>query len=130
MILDPPAPGGEGWNEIQSDFNMWHVRFTQVPGPTEKLVIGRQADYFGYFFHFGKFTPSDVNHFVNAYGNEAQLHAVFEIPANAQFNATQRVQNDVPLYVAAGDGCPFATLIPKIAKGPCKWVHSGRDRVD
>ena len=121
MILDTPVPGVEGWNEIQGDPNMWHVRFMQVPGLAEKLVIGRQADYFGYFFQFGKFTPGDVEHFVNAYRTEAQLHAVFEMyrafPANAQFNAAQRGQNDVPLYLAAGDGSPFAKLIPKIGEG-------------
>jgi len=33
-------------------------------GLPEKLVAGRQADYFGYFFNFGKFTPGDAAHFV------------------------------------------------------------------
>jgi pimeloyl-ACP methyl ester carboxylesterase len=47
MIIDTPVPGTEGWNEIQGDPIMWHVRFMQVPGLAEKLVIGRQADYFG-----------------------------------------------------------------------------------
>jgi hypothetical protein len=59
-----------------------------------------QADYFGYFFKFGKFTTSDVAHFVKAYATPAQLGAVFEMyrafPANAQFNAAQRGPNDVP----------------------------------
>jgi pimeloyl-ACP methyl ester carboxylesterase len=121
MILDTPIPGIDGWEEIQGAPFMWHMHFMQVPGLAEKLVIGRQADYFGYFFQFGKFTPGDVEHFVNAYRTEAQLHAVFEMyrafPANAQFNAAQRGQNDVPLYWAAGDGSPFAKLIPKIAEG-------------
>ena len=82
---------------------------------------------------FGKFAPSEVGHFVNAYASERQLHAVFEmyraLPANAQFNAAQRGQNDVPLYVAAGDGSPFAKLIPKIAEGlrtnGCTHVETG-----
>ena len=133
MILDTPVPGIEGWNEIQGDPNMWHVRFMQVPGLAEKLVIGRQADYFGYFFHFGKFTPSEVEHFVNAYPSETQLHAVFEMyrafPANARFNAAQRGQNDVPLYLSAGDGSPFAKLIAKIGEGlranGCTHVETG-----
>lgn len=133
MILDTPLPGVEGWNEIQGDPNMWHVRFMQVPGLAEKLVIGRQTDYFGYLFHFGKFTPSDVEHFVNAYRSGRQLHAVFEMyrafPDNAQFNAAQRGQNDVPLYLAAGDGSPFAKLVPKIAEGlrasGCTHVETG-----
>jgi pimeloyl-ACP methyl ester carboxylesterase len=133
MILDVPIPGIEGWDEIQGDPSVWHVRFMQVPGLPEKLVAGRQADYLGYFFNFGKFTPSDVAHYVKAYATPAQLHAAFEMyrafPANAQFNATQRGPNDVPLFFAAGDGSPFAKLVPKIAEGlranGCTHVETG-----
>jgi pimeloyl-ACP methyl ester carboxylesterase len=133
MILDVPLPGIAGWDEIQGHPAMWHVRFMQVPGLAEKLVAGRQADYFGYFFQFGKFTPADVGHFVKAYATVAQLHAVFEMyrafPANAQFNAAQRGPNDVPLLLAAGDGSPFAELVPKMAEGlranGCAHVETG-----
>jgi pimeloyl-ACP methyl ester carboxylesterase len=71
MILDTPIPGIEGWAEIQGHPAMWHARFMQVPGLPEKLVAGRQADYFSYFFHFGKFTPSEEAHFVKAYANRS-----------------------------------------------------------
>jgi pimeloyl-ACP methyl ester carboxylesterase len=133
MILDVPLPGIAGSDEIQGDPSVWHVRFMQVPGLAEKLVTGRQADYFGYFFQFGKFTPSEVAHFVNAYATPAQLHAVFEMyrafPANAQFNAAQRSRNDVPLFFATGDHSPFAKLVPKIAGGlranGCTHVETG-----
>jgi pimeloyl-ACP methyl ester carboxylesterase len=121
MILDTAIPGIAGWDEIQGHPAMWHVRFMQVPGLAEKLVVGRQADYFGYFFQFGKFTPSDEAHYAKAYATLAQLHAMFEMyrafPANAQFNATERGPNGVPLLLAAGDGSPFAQLVPKIAEG-------------
>jgi pimeloyl-ACP methyl ester carboxylesterase len=121
MILDMPLPGIEGWDEIQGDPSVWHVRFMQVPGLAERLVAGRQADYLGYFLNFGKFTPSEVARCLKAYATPAQLHAVFEMyrafPANAQFNAAQRGPNDVPLFLAAGDGSPFAKLVPKIAQG-------------
>lgn len=133
MILDTPLPGIEGWDEIQGHPAMWHVRFMQVPGLAEKLVAGRQADYFAYFFQIGKFTPSDEAHFVKAYATPAQLHAVFEMyrafPANAQFNAAQRGPNDVPLFLGAGDGSPFAKLVPKMAEGlraaGCTHVETG-----
>ena len=59
----------------------------------EKLVADRQAEYLGYFFHFGKFTPSEVAHYVKAYSTPAQLHAAFEMyrafPANEKFNQAQ-----------------------------------------
>ena len=93
----------------------------QVPGLPEKLVIGRQADYLGYFLNFGKFRPSEVAHFVQAYATPEQLGAAFEMyrafPANVQFNQTQRGPNEVPLFLAAGAGSPFAKLVPTIAEG-------------
>jgi pimeloyl-ACP methyl ester carboxylesterase len=135
MILDTPIPGIEGWDEIQGHPAMWHVRFMQVPDLPEKLVTGRQAEYFGYFFKFGKFTTSEEAHFVKAYASLAQLHAVFEMyrafPANAQFNEMRHGPCDAPLFVGAGDGSPFSKLVPKIAEGPpCKRMHSCRDWVD
>lgn len=121
MVLDVAIPGIQGWDGIQGDPRFWHVAFMQVPALPEKLVAGRQADYLGYFFHFGKFTPSEVAHYVKAYATAAQLHAAFEMyrafPANAQFNAAQRGPNSVPVFLAAGDGSPFAKLVPKIAEG-------------
>jgi pimeloyl-ACP methyl ester carboxylesterase len=121
MILDVPIPGIEGWDESMSGPGVWHVGFMQAPGLAEKLVAGRQADYFGYFFNFSKFTPGDRAHYVGAYAAPAQLHAVFEMyrafPANAKFNAAQRGPNDVPLFLAAGEKSPFAILVPKIADG-------------
>jgi len=87
----------------------------------EKLVAGRQADYFGYFFNYGKFMPGEAAQFAMAYAAPAQLRAAFEMyrafPAAAQFNTAQREPNDVPLFIAAGDGSPFAKLVPEMAKG-------------
>lgn len=105
----------------------------RVPGLPEKLVAGRQAEYFGYFFQFGKFTPSEMAHYVEAYSTDAQLHAVFEMyrafPANEKFYQKQHGPNDVPLFVGAGDGSPFAELVPKIAEGlrasGCTHVETG-----
>jgi pimeloyl-ACP methyl ester carboxylesterase len=133
MILDKPIPGIEGWREIQGHPSVWHIQFMQVPGLPEKLVAGRQVAYLGYFFNFGKFTPSEVAHYVKAYSTAAQLHAAFEMyrafPANEKFNQTQRSQNDVPLFVGAGDGSPFAKLLPNIAEGlranGCTHVETG-----
>ena len=133
MILDTPIPGIAGWSEIQSDPSVWHIHFMQVPDLPEKLVTGRQADYLGYFLNFDKFTPSEVAHYLQAYSTPGQLHAVFEMyrafPANAQFNEAQRGPNDVPLFLGAGAGSPFAKLIPKIAEGlranGCTQIETG-----
>jgi pimeloyl-ACP methyl ester carboxylesterase len=133
MILDQVLPGIDGWSDIEGDPSVWHIRFMQIPALAEKLVAGRQADYLGYFLNFGKFTASEMAESVMAYTTPAQLHAVFEMyrafPANAQFNAAQCGPNDVPIFVAAGEQSPFATLVPKIVQGlranGCAHVKSG-----
>jgi pimeloyl-ACP methyl ester carboxylesterase len=134
MILDAPIPGIEGWNEAMASPAVWHVGFMQVPGLAEKLVADRTADYLNYFFSFGKFSPGEVEHYIKeAYGSASQLDAMFEIyrafPVNEKFNAAQRERNDVPLFVGAGDGSPFAKLIPQIAEGfranGCTHVETG-----
>jgi pimeloyl-ACP methyl ester carboxylesterase len=121
MILDQVIPGIEGWDEVQCSPAVWHMQFMQIPDLPEKLVAGRQADYLGYFLSFGKFTPSEVAHYVHAYATPAQLRAALEMyrafPANVRFNQAQRGPNEVPLFLAAGDGSPFAKLVPKIAGG-------------
>lgn len=53
----------------------WHVRFHQTDLP-EKLVSGRQAEYFQYFL--SKFSDSDVAHYAHAYRDPDYLRAAFE----------------------------------------------------
>jgi pimeloyl-ACP methyl ester carboxylesterase len=133
VLLDVALPGIEGSDEIAGHPAMWHVGFMQVPGLAERLVNDRQADYFAYFFQFGKFTPSDVDHFVSAYASPVQLHSVFEMyrafPTNAEFNSRQLETNQIPFFIGAGDGSPFADLISKQADGlranGCANVESG-----
>jgi pimeloyl-ACP methyl ester carboxylesterase len=133
MILDTPNPGLDGCEEVQVPPFMWHMHFMQVPGLAEKLVEKRQAAYLGYFFQFGKFTPDEIEHYVQAYGTAAQLHAVFEMyrafPANAKFNAVHREPINVPIFFGTGEGSPFAKLVPRIAEGlrthGCTHVETG-----
>jgi len=121
MILDTPIPGIDGWEEAQRSPAAWHVHFMQTPELPEKLVTGRQSDYFRYFFNFGKFTPGEVDHHLGSYRAPEQLRALFEmyraLPANAEFNATHSEPNDVPLFYAGGGGSPFVEIVPKVAAG-------------
>jgi len=125
MILDVPIPGIAGWDESQSGPGVWHVGFMQVPGLPEKLVAGRQADYLDYFFNFSKFAPGDRAHYVKAYAALEQLHAAFEMYRAFPANAAQKGPNDVPVFLAAGDGSPFAKLVAKMAEGlrASGWAH-------
>jgi pimeloyl-ACP methyl ester carboxylesterase len=121
MIFDQVLPGIDGWKEIEGHPAVWHIRFMQVPGLAEALVAERQAQYLGYFLNFGKFKKSEVQEALSAYASSAQLHAAFEIyrafPANSEFNAARSEPLAVPVFLAAGDASPFATLLPQIADG-------------
>jgi pimeloyl-ACP methyl ester carboxylesterase len=121
MILDQVIPGMDGWEQVQSSPAVWHIHFMQLSELPEKLISGRQSDYLGHFLSFGKFSPDEIAQQLQAYAAPAQLHAALEMyrafPANVQFNQEHRGPNDVPLFVGAGAGSPFAALLPKIADG-------------
>ena len=118
MILDVPMPGIAGWDEAVS--GLWHLGFIQAPGLAEKLVTGRQAALFDYFFSIGKFTPGERAYYARIYG-APQLHAAFEIyrafPKDADWNAAQTALNFVPLTVAVGEKSFFNSLVPKFVDG-------------
>jgi pimeloyl-ACP methyl ester carboxylesterase len=121
MILDTPIPGLPGWEEALHDPSVWHIQFMQVPGLAEKLVTGRQADYFQYFYGFAKITPEAAARYERAYATPAQLHAVFEMyramPASAKSNGAKSGPDGLPIFLGAGAKSPFAKLIPTIARG-------------
>lgn len=131
MILDVALPGIDGWEATQGQPAFWHVPFMQVPELPEQLVQGRQDAYLGYFFNFGKFTPAERAHYVQAYGAPAQLHAIFEMyrafPTNAKFNQSKLGPIDVPVFLGAGEKSPFASLISTMAQG---LRSSGFERVE
>lgn len=121
IILDAPLAGIAGWDDVISMPGTWHVGFMQVAGLAEKLVSGRQADYLGYFYDMGKFTPAERAYHLRSYASAAQLHAAFEMyrafPANVKFNAAQTARNDVPVIFAVGEKSPFAGFAQKFVQG-------------
>jgi pimeloyl-ACP methyl ester carboxylesterase len=119
MLMDAPIPGLAGWDNIRRDPSVWHFHFMQTPGLAEKLVTGRQADYFAYFYQFGRITPAEANQYAQAYSRPYQLHAAFEIyrafPQDAQENAADLGANAVPVTIVTGDKSPFKSLAPAMA---------------
>jgi pimeloyl-ACP methyl ester carboxylesterase len=119
MILDVPMAGLPG-SDVSS-LGFWHIGFILAPKEiAEKLVVGRQAAFLDWFYEFGKFTPAERTHFINAYG-APQLHAAFEIyralPKDAEWNANQTTPNSVPLVVAVGEKSFFAPFLSKFVEG-------------
>jgi pimeloyl-ACP methyl ester carboxylesterase len=50
VIMDVPIPGVDPWDEFVRAPFLWHFALHTVPGLPERLVTGREADYFGYFY--------------------------------------------------------------------------------
>lgn len=133
MILDVPLPGIKGWDRIEGDPSLWHIRFMQVPGLAERLVTGRSADFLDYFFQLAAFTARETEHYVSAYSSAEQLHAAFEmyraLPAVSRFNASETGAISTPVFYGAGDKSPFAKLVPVFSDGlrddGCLHVNTG-----
>jgi pimeloyl-ACP methyl ester carboxylesterase len=116
MILDVAFPGLDPWQEILGHPAFWHVRFHQTDLP-DKLVSGRQAEYFRYFL--SKFSDADVAHYAHAYREPDHLRAAFEtyraFPANEKFFAAQRDRTDLPIVIGSGEHDAFAPFLSRIA---------------
>jgi pimeloyl-ACP methyl ester carboxylesterase len=121
MIIEAPLPGIEPWNEVKTNPLLWHINFNQVPELPEKLVIGRQDIYLGYFFKFIKTGISETEsaHFINSYKTADQLHSGFEnyraLPEDEKFNAAQINQIQLPI-VLVGGAESFGNLVPRFAE--------------
>jgi pimeloyl-ACP methyl ester carboxylesterase len=129
MIIDVPMAGLAGTEDAGAGF--WHPGFMQAPKSlAEKLVVGRQAAFLGWFYNLGKFTPAERAYLIRTYGAR-QLHAAFEIyrtfPKNAEWNANQTTPNSVPLVVAVGDNSFFAAYLAKFVEG---YRAKGMTRVE
>jgi pimeloyl-ACP methyl ester carboxylesterase len=118
MILDVAIPGLEPWDKVKDDATVWHFRFHQTELP-EKLVAGRQVDYFRYFLSKEFFSNEDVGHYAGAYRDPDHLRTAFEFyrafPANEKFNAQSIGQIAVPVVFAVGERDYFAQFVSEIA---------------
>ncbi len=116
MVLDSAFPGLDPWPALLCHPAFWHVRFHQTALP-EKLVSGRQADYFRYFLR--QFSDADVSHYANAYRDPDHLRAAFEtyraFPADEKFFAAERGRTDLPMVIGCGEHDAFAEFVPRIA---------------
>jgi pimeloyl-ACP methyl ester carboxylesterase len=120
MILDVPLPGMDPWEESIAGPQFWDLAFHQVPDLPEKLVAGRQADYFRYMLDPKHFSDAEVAHYAGAYAGPDHLRAGFELyrafPENGRFFGAQRTRIDVPLLWAAGENSFFGKIGPRIAR--------------
>jgi pimeloyl-ACP methyl ester carboxylesterase len=50
VIMDVVLPGVDPWEEVLRNPYLWHFAMHMIPSLPERLVQGRQEDYFGYFY--------------------------------------------------------------------------------
>ena len=125
FILDVPIPGIEPWTQIKAQPELWHFAFHQTPELPERLVSGRQREYFREFFDRLTHNPAavtdmDVEHYARAYETIEQLRAGFAFyrqcyPAMERSNAQDHASRDVPLILAGGDHS-LGSVNPQIAE--------------
>jgi len=116
MILDVAFPGLDPWHDILGHPAFWHVRFHQTELP-EKLVSGRQAEYFRYFL--SQFSDTELGHYAHSYRDPDHLRAAFAsyraFPADERFFAAQGSHIDLPIVIGSGEHDVFAEFLPRIA---------------
>lgn len=118
-ILDVPIPGLAPWDSVASSQHAWHFAFHNQKGLAEKLVAGRQAEYFRYFFDRNGANPkaileSDIAVFAKAYGTPDRLRAGFEFyrafDEDAKFFISRNEPLDVPMLVMGGEDSMKSSL--------------------
>ncbi len=82
VIMDVPLPGVAPWDEFVRSPFLFHFALHAVPDLPERLVRGRQADYFGYFYDALSADPSKITEdarraYQAAYASDSALTASF-----------------------------------------------------
>jgi pimeloyl-ACP methyl ester carboxylesterase len=110
MILDvlltgiPPEPEVRG--------SLWHIDLHQMADVPERMIAGREASYFRWFFDSGTLDPDSVDeaeleHYAKSYASRGQLGAGLgfyrALPKSEAFNVAHRGEIDMPLVFVSGN---------------------------
>ncbi|WP_158890555.1 alpha/beta fold hydrolase [Amycolatopsis anabasis] len=113
VIMDVVVPGLDPWERVVRNPYIWHFGMHAVPELPERLVQGRQRDYFGYFFDIlsvdgATAIPAESREiYARAYASDAALTAGFNwyrtFPLDAERNAAMTPPVTTPLLYLRGD---------------------------
>jgi pimeloyl-ACP methyl ester carboxylesterase len=83
VILNVAVPGVDPWLEVAGNPQVWHFGFHAAPELPERVVSGREAEYFAFFYDAIAAQPGAVpeaarRRYVEAYRRPEALHAGFE----------------------------------------------------
>jgi pimeloyl-ACP methyl ester carboxylesterase len=82
VIMDVVIPGVDPWEQVLHNPYLWHFAFHSIPKLPERLVQGRQAQYFSYFYDAISAEPTKITAearvaYAQAYATEDALTAGF-----------------------------------------------------
>lgn len=82
VIMDVAVPGVDPWDKVLSNPHIWHFAFHSITGLPERMVQGRQRDYFDFFYDVLSADASRIGAetregYAAAYASDAQLTAGF-----------------------------------------------------
>lgn len=83
VIADVAVPGIEPWSKVVTNPYIWHFAFHSIPQLPETLVVGHEAEYFGFFLDYGTKSPENISadlraQLVDAYRDPRSLKAGFD----------------------------------------------------
>jgi pimeloyl-ACP methyl ester carboxylesterase len=116
VIMNVAIPGVEPWDEVRRNPRIWHFAFHAVPELPERLVSGREAAYFDFFFDAIAARPGAVGQparqlSVEAYSTPEALRTGFEwyraLPQDEKDNRAVRGNAvSTPVLVLRGEREP------------------------
>jgi pimeloyl-ACP methyl ester carboxylesterase len=82
VIMDVVLPGIAPWEEVIRNPQIWHFALHAIPSLPERLVQGRQEEYFRFFYDVLSFDPKKITPearaaYVKAYSTDSALAAGF-----------------------------------------------------
>ncbi|TDD91093.1 alpha/beta hydrolase [Actinomadura darangshiensis] len=113
VIMNTVIPGVDPWKDVLRNPYIWHFGLHAVPGLPEKLVRGRQAEYFDYFYNVlsadpSRITPESRAAHAAAYESDKALTAGFDLyrafSQDAKDNAALTEPTTTPVLYLRGDG--------------------------
>jgi pimeloyl-ACP methyl ester carboxylesterase len=82
VIMDTVIPGVDPWDDVLRNPYVWHFAMHSIPSLPERLVSGREREYFDYFYDVLSPDPSTITQaarvgYVQAYARDTALTAGF-----------------------------------------------------
>lgn len=114
IIMNVAIPGVEPWEFVKNNPYIWHFKLHLIPDLPEKLVQGRELEYFSYFYDAlvgkgNRISDHLRKHFSNAYSSLESLTSGFELYRTFDIDEEDNVNRkevaiSIPvLYLRGGD---------------------------